>query len=460
MAAVGNTGRTVRRKSTLWFALLAAFIVIAGVAVAVAWPLLAQAPAVSVPGGIKAFPGAVGYGASSVGGRGGRIMYVTTLADSGAGSYRACVEASGPRVCVFRVNGVIRFTKRPPWIVNPYITIAGETAPGGGITLSHSGGPNGLTPLVMKNTHDVVVRFLRIRTDRAGQNQGSEDNVTIEKSSKIIIDHISTSWARDELISGYDRNDWITISNSIFAWATPPHDKCALLASHPVDKQHVTFFHNLCAHNGDRNPDANFTPGSCIEVINNVLYNAQSEFVEVFETWGGTPISIVGNNMIAGSNTNTNSRGIARQTVDSTGMAKIYLWDNAFTGNFKHISPEVAAAQVQQAPCPLTLKPLTAQAAYNSVLSRSGAFPRDPIDVAAVNDVKLRTGRINSPAPAMPLQTAASPYPDADKDGMDDNWERANGLDPTRNDAWGDKNGNGVSNFEEFMAYREKVLVY
>jgi len=441
-------------------ALTVAGVTIAAIALGIAGTtseeVMAAAPVVKVPSGKKSFPAAVGYGATSVGGRGGRIIYVTTLADSGAGSYRACVTATGPRVCVFRVSGVIRFTQRPPWIMSPYLTIAGQTAPGSGITLAHGGGKNGLTPLVIKDTHDVVVRGIRVRNDRVGGNREAEDSITIEKSSRVVIDHVSASWARDELINGYDDNDEITISNSIFAWGVPKHDKCALLASDPVDKQKLSFIGNLCAHNGDRNPDINFPKGSCVEVINNVLYNAASEFAEVWESYGGSPVSIVGNSFIAGTNTTAMSRGVARETQGSTGTASIYLWDNDFDGNFKHVSPEVVPAQIQQAPCPLTVQPMSASAAYTSVLARAGAFPRDAIDKAAVADVKARTGRIGSPAPAIPTPTSGTPYVDNDKDGMDDAWERANGLDPTRNDAWGDANGNGIENFEEFLSYREK----
>src|SRR3546814_5715143 len=100
--------------------------------------------AVSPPAS-PAFPGAIGYGAGSKGGRGGRILFVTSLADNGPGTYRACVEASGPRICIFRVSGLIRFTGRPPVIRNPYLTIAGQTAPAGGVTLAHSGGAAGVT---------------------------------------------------------------------------------------------------------------------------------------------------------------------------------------------------------------------------------------------------------------------------------------------------------------------------
>src|SRR3546814_5625668 len=80
------------------------------------------------------------------------ILFVTSLADNGPGTYRACVEASGPRICIFRVSGLIRFTGRPPVIRNPYLTIAGQTAPGGGVTLAHSGGADGVTPVIIKKT--------------------------------------------------------------------------------------------------------------------------------------------------------------------------------------------------------------------------------------------------------------------------------------------------------------------
>lgn len=443
----GMRGRIARGTAGL-VAVLAAF--------GVAQPFLTPAdgaPAVKPIAGKKAFPAALGYGAVSAGGRGGRIIYVTTLADGGPGSLRSCIDYKFPRVCVFRVNGVIRFTQRPPRIVYPFITIAGQTAPGGGITLAHGGGPNGLTPLVIKNTHDVVVRHIRVRSDVPGINRGAEDTITIEKSSKVIVDHVSASWGRDELINGYDDNDYLTISNSIFAWGTPPHDKCALLASDPKDRQNVSFIGNVCAHNGDRNPDINFPTGSCVEVMNNVLYNAQSEFAEVWESYGGSPVSIVGNTFLSGTNTNTNSRGIARETVGSKGRAKIYLYDNNFNGNFKHISPEVDVALVAAAPCPLTMAPVNATTSYKRVIAKAGAWPRDAIDKMAIADVVNRTGRIGEPVPAIPAQTAASPYPDADQDGMDDNWERANGLNPKVNDAWGDIDGDGVENFEAFLSY-------
>src|SRR3546814_29938 len=130
----------------------------------------------------------------------------------------------------------------------------------GGILLTHAGGANGFTPLVVKRTHDVVVRHIRVRTDRNGEERGGNDAFTIEDSSNVILDHVSGSWALDENVNGQGQNDLITVSWSIFAEGIPRHDKCALLASDPRGPQRFSFVKNLCAHNGDRNPDANFPP--------------------------------------------------------------------------------------------------------------------------------------------------------------------------------------------------------
>jgi hypothetical protein len=139
-------------------------------------------------------------------------------------------------------------------------------------------------------------------------------------------------------------------------------------------------------------------------------------------------------------------------------MAKIYMWDNAFVGSFSHISPEVKAAVVTTSPCPLTAPPRAAAVAYADVLLKSGAFPRDAIDAQVVADVRNRTGRINYPNPAIPRQPTAAPYPDADKDGMDDAWERSQGMNPAAADPWADQDGDGIANFEEFLTFREKSM--
>lgn len=400
-----------------------------------------------------AFPGAEGFGRMSQGGRGGRIIAVTTLADAGPGSLRACIDADGARVCVFRVGGVIRYTTMRPEIRNPYLTIAGETAPGGGILITHAGGKGAFTPFVIKNTHDVIVRNIRVRIDRPGEQRRADSAFIIENSRNVILDHVSGSWARDENFGGYGGNDAITVSWSIFAEGVPRHDKCALLASDPTGPQRVSFLKNLCAHNGDRNPDINFPPGSCVEVVNNVLYNAQVQFSEVWESYGGTPVNIVGNYYRRGPNTPRLAFGIDRPRIASTGVARIYSQDNAVDGGGIVLAPAARAALVANPVCPLTLRPLPARRSFGAVLAAAGAFPRDQVDTRIVGEVRARAGAIGRPDRVLPRIAGGAPYEDSDGDGMSDRWEKANRCDPRRNDAWQDVNGNGWANLDEFLLY-------
>jgi hypothetical protein len=400
-----------------------------------------------------AFPGAEGYGRFAKGGRGGEILFVTTLADTGRGSLRACIEAEGPRVCVFRVSGTIRFEKERPIIFNPYLTIAGETAPGDGILLTHSGGEDGLTPLVVKNSHDVVVRHIRVRTDRAGKNRGSNDSFTIENSERVIFDHVSGSWALDEVYNGHSNNNDLTISRSIFAEGLKDHDKCALLVSDPETTQRISFIRNLCAHNGDRNPDINARPGSCIEIVNNVFYNAAYEFAEVWESYGGTSVSIVGNHFRAGPSTASGIPAIGRNTIGSTGAAEIYIDDNLIDGEIQMVSERARPFLVDEPACPLTIDPLPSSEVLNDVLNQSGARPLDSVDLRIIDDVKNRTGAIVDKPGEMPILAPGPIVRDRDYDGMPDEWEFEQGMDSTNYNPWDDDDGDGWANLEEYLDY-------
>jgi len=408
--------------------------------------------AASVSGAaLPAFPGAEGYGAMSAGGRGGKIVAITTLADSGRGSLRACIGMSGPRVCVFRVNGLIRFVGRPPVITQPFLTIAGQTAPGGGITLAHSGGQDGVTPLLMKNTHDIVIRDIRVRPDRRGAVPGGNDAITFENSRNVILDHVSGSWALDENVNGQGDNDNVTISWSVFAEGTPKHDKCALLGSDPTRPQRMSFIHNLCAHNGDRNPDMNFTPGSCIDVVNNVFYDAGLQFAEVWESYGGTSVNIVANTFRAGPSTKPNAVGLDRQTIGSRGPARVYAEGNAFDGQFIRQAPSLSNILVSTPVCPLSIKPMSAQDAYRSVLLGAGAMPRDPVDQRIVAEVRDRSGRIRTEPGTIPPSSPAQAPTDGDGDGMPDVWEQAHGTSLKVSDPWQDADGDGLPNLDEYL---------
>lgn len=399
---------------------------------------------------MPAFPGAQGYGKFSQGGRGGRIIQVTTLADGGPGSLRACIDATGPRVCVFRVGGVIRYTSLRPVIVNPYITIAGETAPGGGILLTHAGGEGAFTPLVIKDTHDVVVRNIRVRTDRRGAERESNSAIVIQHSRRVILDHVSTSWSLDENVGLDGANDEITVSNSIMAEGVLHHSKCALLSSRARKGERLSFVGNLCVHDGDRNPDINFPPTSCVEVVNNVLYNAKVEFAEIWESHGGSPVSIVGNYFRAGPSTSPAAHGLVQQTNGSMGRASVFETGNVFDG-MKPATPGFDAIRVSRPPCPLTVDPVSAASAYKRVLAGAGAQPRDDIDRRLVKDVVRKRGRVVAEPGKLPIIAAGLPYADSDADGMSDEWEKAHGLDPRVNDAWDDAVGDGWSNLDRFL---------
>ncbi|MFN0023041.1 MAG: polysaccharide lyase family 1 protein [Parvularculaceae bacterium] len=406
--------------------------------------------------GALAFPGAAGHGRFAKGGRGGAILFVTTLDDSGPGSLRACIEAEGPRVCVFRVGGIIRYSTERPLIKNPFITIAGQTAPGDGVLLTHDGGALGLTPVAIKGASDVVIRHIRVRPDKIGERRNSNSGYIIEESRDVILDHVSSSWARDENFGGQGDNQNITVSWSIFAEGLMPHDKCALLSSDSRKPQNFSFLNNLCALNGDRNPDINFPPGSCIEVVNNVFYGATGEFAEVWESNGGSPVSIVGNVFRAGPKTPPKLAAITRWLIETRGNASIFADDNVLDGDLSEASENVAAVRAHQPLCPLTLAPARASDAYGAVLASAGAFPRDSFDEGIIRDVTDRVGEtIDAPGHLPEIAGDAAPD-DADNDGMADMWERISGIDDQTFNPWEDTDGDGWLNLDEYLDYMHR----
>ena len=158
-------------------------------------PTPAQVPVLPprLPEGIPAFPGAWGGGMFTTGGRGGRVIEVTSLNDDGDGSFRAAIKAKGPRIVIFRVAGIIELKSNID-IDNPDITIAGQSAPGDGICLAYQS--------LNINTENVILRHLRVRRGRPQGGQGS-DNIGGNPVGQIIVDHCSTSWGMDENLSLY-----------------------------------------------------------------------------------------------------------------------------------------------------------------------------------------------------------------------------------------------------------------
>ena len=427
-----------------------------------AHPARAQA---ADPGPI-AFPGAEGAGRMAIGGRGGRVLRVTRLDDAGPGSLRAAVEADGPRTVVFDIAGTIRLAS-PLTIRRGRITVAGQTAPGGGITLRDY-------PLVVA-ADDVVVRHIR---SRLGDESGIDsDAVSIERGRRIVLDHVSASWSVDETLSVGSRYDppeggiydvtvqWSIIAESLNAsgHAKGEHGYGSLIRGGHGAR--MTFHHNLwAAHRarmprpGNYNPPAVDTEGPRFEFRSNV-----------FHDWGGSH---------AGYNADTGSLSayafIGNAYIpgpDSTGrwafeesdpLARAWFEGNAMDGQV----PADPWSLVKDSDRPgyrMTARPdwaaatdETAAEAEAAVLARAGAGRvRDAVDERIVAGVRARSLRIidsQSQVGGWPALAAGTPWVDSDGDGMPDQWERANELNPAdAGDGAADRNGDGWTNLEDWL---------
>jgi hypothetical protein len=413
-----------------------------------------------------AFPGAEGAGRFALGGRGGPVLRVTHLGDSGPGSLRAAVEADGPRTVVFDIGGVIRLSS-PLTIRRGRITLAGQTAPGGGITLRDQ-------PLIVA-ADDVVIRHIR---SRLGDESGVEaDAVSITRGRRIILDHISASWSIDETLSVGSRYDppergiydvtvqWSLIAESLNAsgHAKGEHGYGSLVRGGHGAR--MTFHHNLWAAHRARMPrPGNYNPpsvdpeGPRIEFRSNVFYgwsgghagyNADTESLSAY--------AFIGNTYIPGPDT------AGRWAFEeSNPLARAWFDDNAMDGTV----PADPWSLVRDSDRPgyrLTARPDWAEAADETsseaeirVLARVGAGPvRDPVDARIIEGVRNRTGRIidsQTQVGGWPQLEAGSPWVDRDGDGMPDDWERAQGLDPAAPaDGNADRDGDGFTNLEDWL---------
>ena len=227
--------------------------------------------------GLANFPEAEGYGSETVAGRYGgspTIYIVSNTNDSGSGSLREAVESSGPRIVVFSTGGTIALSSTLT-VDNPYITIAGQTAPGGGITIRNRG--------IVIQTHDVVLRFLTVRVGTGGGDGiALYENNPIDEVYNVVVDHCTVSWATDEnLTSWYDTHD-VTWSWNISSEGLNYSDhSMGVMAGGYADgtddnenpSENFSIHHNLMAHNDDRNGPY-LRGGGYIDVVNNVAYNS------------------------------------------------------------------------------------------------------------------------------------------------------------------------------------------
>lgn len=370
----------------------------------------------------SAFPGAMGWAASTPGGRGGRILRVTTLAGEGPGSLRAALEAEGPRIVVFEVGGVIDLNRRDIRVSNPFLTIAGQTAPEPGITLIRGG--------ISLRTHDVIVRHIRIRpgADGATAKSGWEvDGLTTSGARDVIVDQCSFSWATDENLSAsgprFDGGDtaeqWrqhtsrrITFSRNIVSeglsnasHAKGEHSKGTLIHDNATQ---VLIVGNLYAHDHERNQL--FKGGVHAVSANNLIYNPGNRCMHYAlnaSEWGAHPwqvgqLSIVGNVVRGGPSTRAD---LPFLIVEGQGDLDLYALENPArhadgramqeTGIISDREPKIRRLNASPHwPAGFRARPSSEVEAW--VKAEAGARPwaRDAVDRRILQEVRSGTGRI------------------------------------------------------------------
>lgn len=421
-----------------------------------------------------AFPGAEGYGRFARGGRGGKVYEVTSLNDSGPGTLREAVEASGPRTVVFRVGGAIAL-KSKLVVRNPYLTVAGQTAPGDGICIkSYTFG--------CFETHDVIIRYVRIRLgDESGLTQ---DGCGARGCDHVIFDHCSISWSIDEGFSSREGRN-ITFQHCIIAEALH-------LAGHKkyrgTGKGHSfagsisgnigSFHHNLLANCTGRNwslaggLDRTGTKlAGRLDIRNNVVYNWRDRTTD----GGVRALNFVNNYYLPGPATKVFTLLKPDPGDPERGM-RTYMDGNVIEGkpdfdvdNWKAaVGPADGLAKVRSE------KPLfeafvrtqSAREAYESVLADVGANrPRqDAVDQRILAEVRRRThtytgsrgklpGIIDTQADAggWPEYKSADPPLDTDHDGIPDDWEKGHGLDPKDPADGAAYRPDGYTNLDEYL---------
>ncbi|KAI0900078.1 polysaccharide lyase family 1 protein [Annulohypoxylon nitens] len=374
--------------------------------------------------GLLAFPGAEGFGRNAVGGRTGSVYHVTNLNDSGTGSFRDAVSKAN-RIIVFDVGGTIKITTRIA--VSKNIYIAGQTAPGEGITVYGNG-------MSFSNANDAIVRYIRFRMGKGGDS--GKDGITIADGSNMIFDHVSVTWGRDETFSINGAVHNVTVQNTIIGQGLETHSCGGLMQS----DYGISLFRNLYIDNKTRNPKVK----GMNDFQNNVVYN-----------WGGgggyiagdsagqSYANIVNNYFISGPSTSVSA--FTRGNANFHGYVSENYYDSDKDGTLNG-SPlcvqtscysDMAIEQTAfDYPGPGHL--MKAPDAVTYVLSNVGAnFPaRDNVDKNLVAEVQSygKKGELisdeNASGSEVGVGMSASALTDTDGDGIPDEWETAHGLDP------------------------------
>ncbi|MGQ0750124.1 MAG: hypothetical protein ACT4PS_06275, partial [Betaproteobacteria bacterium] len=362
-------------------------------------------------GGLPVIPGASGFGINTKAGRGGTVYRVTNLNASGSGSLAACAAASGPRVCIFEVSGTIHTTSNIN-IRNPYITIAGQTAPSPGITIRGAG--------ISIATHDVLVQHLRVRPGDAstGPDPINRDAFMIEvgnsDSYNVVLDHLSASWGTDELISVWGWTGGkiydVTVRNSIMSEAL--YNSISPDGAHSTGlivgyrSSRVTVINNLFAYNGNRNPLIR-DDSTDVMIVNNMIYRTRG-FVDDQINFGSrgsgnVPMrtSVQGNHFVLAPG--TSSTATIHIDSNSPSSFQIFVKDNTgprmTSDPWSVVSSSRSKSSIYVSTPPVWapgVVPMASSSVETYVLSSAGARPldRDPVDKRVVSQVQNRTGNI------------------------------------------------------------------
>ncbi len=419
-----------------------------------------------------AFPGAEGYGRFALGGRAGKVFRVTQLEDSGPGSLREAVEAEGPRTVVFEVGGLITLKSRLV-IRNPYITVAGQTAPGKGICIrNYTFGAFG--------SHDIIKRFMRIRLgDLSGH---SMDGTGLASCGDAIFDHLSISWTMDEAISTRGAGN-ITIQRCIVSEALLNHPKYSGGYAGSIGGDVASLHHNLLSHNAGRNwslagalDQAGHHQGR-LDIRNNVVYNwyqrtcdGGAMFVQfVNNYYKPGPASAVFHVLMPERN-NIVGFGPQDYYVSGNVMEGKYGADQAWAGIVKPKDEELSAFIHPQPFFEPYVTTHTAADTLENVLANVGCnVPTlDECDRRIIGETRSGTtssvGSLTHTPGVINTQEDVKgweEYPevhrpagwDTDGDGMPNAWETAHGLNPADPaDGAMDRDGDGYTALEDYLA--------
>lgn len=412
---------------------------------------LACSAAVGAEKSLPAFPGAEGFGAVSVGGRGGKIIKVTTLKSSGPGSLQWALDQEGPRIIVFDVSGVIvppnvSKGRRYLAIRHSNVTIAGQTAPGAGITIQ--GQISTLRGTREKPLHDIIIRFLRIRPSVAKNSGRNVRALEFSNSDRIIVDHVSGSWSIDDCFDLY------VCSNATVQWCNAEESDIWLEGG---DEPHnfgmitgyggprpLTVHHTLLAHHRERTPLTGSFP---VDFRNNVLYNCGGMIHLIRSSYAKQhSMNVVGNYAKAGPAgiigvriyrpPHTAARGGVRPY--RKGLGRFYLDGNYMDWLGGYVEPWRARKMKnvvdKELPGYPPVATHTAEDAYRLVVAAGGCLPRDVVSQRTVREVLLGGGSWGRHGPAGGLMEGLTPGKapaDKDNDGVPDAWETAHGLNPS-----------------------------